>query len=148
MAQRGVEQTTVRIIGAPSGHLPYFCQLGQVLFNFWRKKKTKGGCGGVIQVSIQILESTSSFSHTLNKNVYIVFTCIQQLQHKSQITLVNKTKSGFFLLHIQRLCYEVSLCPTRQMIHKLYRELEWTRLLVLILLLGNDDNIYRPCKLW
>ncbi len=53
-----------------------------------------------------------------------------------------------FLLHIQRLCYEVSISPTRLMIHKLYWALKWARLLGLILLLGNDDNIYRPCKLW
>lgn len=39
MAQRGVEQATVRIIGAPSGHFPYFCQLGQVLLNLWKKKR-------------------------------------------------------------------------------------------------------------
>lgn len=34
------------------------------------------------------------------------------------------------------------------MIHELYWALKWARLLALILILSNDDNIYGPCKLW
>lgn len=51
---------------------------------------------------------------------------------------------NFSVLHIQMLCYEVNICPTRLMIHKLYRALKCVSLLDLIPFLGNDDNIYRP----
>lgn len=50
VAQRGVDQATVRIVGAPSGHLPYFCQLGQVLLNLCRGRN----------VSIRILDLIQS----------------------------------------------------------------------------------------
>lgn len=39
VAQRGVEQATVRIVGAATGHLTHFCQLGQVLLNLCEQKQ-------------------------------------------------------------------------------------------------------------